>query len=300
MRLLGPALALLLALSCLPDAVAQQGPAPADVDPAAPTVLVTPLALAAPHALPASLPAARIQDPSSAPAGLRRFGHWALGDIRAVGDELTPSRLVVGSVLVGALSLAASQDEGVGHEAPELRTDLSRPFFAVADELGHARMQWISGGLFLATLATDDTRLQDAAFTSFEAGIYAMAASSVAKGLFGRARPYESENPAAFAPFSGHRSFPSGHTTLAFALTTPWAVYYPGPLTYGLVGLSAATAVSRLTLKEHWFSDVFAGAALGSITGYWLATRHLRQSTALHITPTLGPEGGTVTLTYSF
>jgi membrane-associated phospholipid phosphatase len=217
-----------------------------------------------------------------------------------VGDALTPSRLVVGSAFVGALSLAASQDEGVGRDAPALRSDLSSPFFDVADELGHARMQWVTGGLFLATLATDDTRLQDAAFTSFQAGIYAMAVSSVAKGLFGRARPHEAEHAAEFAPFSGHRSFPSGHTTLAFAITTPWAVYYPGPLTYGLVGLSAGTAISRMTLEEHWFSDVFAGAALGAVTGYWLAKRHLRQSTSLHVTPALGPNGGTVTLTYSF
>jgi undecaprenyl-diphosphatase len=217
-----------------------------------------------------------------------------------VGDALTPTRLVVGSAFIGALSLAASQDEGVGHEALELRSDVSSPFLDLADELGHARMQWVTGGLFLATLATNDTRLQNAAFTSFEAGVYAMAVSGLAKGLFGRVRPDEAESPAVFRPFSGHRSFPSGHTTLAFAITTPWAVYYPGPLTYGLVGLSAGTAISRLSLEHHWFTDVLAGAALGTLTGYWLAKRHLRETTALRVTPAFGPEGGAVTLTYTF
>ena len=45
---------------------------------------------------------------------------------------------------------------------------------------------------------------------------------------------------------------------------------------------------------------LLAGAAIGTVTGYWLARRHLRQSTPLRITPSFGPSGGGVTLSYSF
>jgi len=81
----------------------------------------------------------------------------------------------------------------------------------------------------------------------------------------GRVRPADSAGETdQFQPFSSHHSFPSGHTTLAFAAATavdqetaagwvPWVAY---PLA-GLVGWS------RVQDDQHWTSDVVAGAALG-------------------------------------
>lgn len=289
-------LLLVLLLWTIPAATAQPTASGSESEPAA-TLFADPLA---PVALPIATPSASLQAVPTAPDGLRRFGHWAVGDVLAVGDALTPTRLGVAAGFVSLLPLLSFQDEPVGHEAPELRTDFSSPLLNVADEFGHARMQWVTGGLFLATLATDDTRLQDAAFTSFQSGVYAMLFSGAVKGALGRVRPHEIDNPATFRPFSGHRSFPSGHTTLAFAIATPWVVYYPGPLTYGLMGVSAGTAVSRLTTEHHWFTDVVAGAAIGTLTGYWLAKRHLRDTTPLQVTPVLGPDGGGISVTLQF
>lgn len=246
------------------------------------------------------MPSAALAALPTAPPGLARFGHWALGDVRAVGDALTPTRLGIAAGFVSLLPLLSFQDEAIGENAPRLRGDLGSPILDAANELGHPRMQWATGGLFLATLATRDTRLQDAAFTSFEAGVYATLLTNVTKGVVGRVRPYRDEGPFTFRPFSGTKSFPSGHTALAFALVTPWVVYYPSPWTYGLFAVSAGTAVARLSMERHWVTDVLAGAALGTLTGYWLARRHLRQTTPLRVTPTLGPEGGALTLTYTF
>ena len=279
-----PALVLLLLVWYVPDVAAQQA------SPASASTVVSSVVPLGPSALPVATPSASLRAVPTAPDGLRRFGYWAVGDVLAVSDELTPTRLPILSF----------QDDDVGRSAPSLRGEVGSPLLNVADEFGHARMQWVTGGLFLATLATDNTRLQDAAFTSFQSGVYAMLLSGAAKGLFGRVRPHEVESPATFRPFSGHRSFPSGHTTLAFAIATPWAVYYPGPLTYGLMGLSAGTAVARLTTEHHWFTDVVAGAALGTLTGYWLAKRHLRDTTPLQVTPVLGPDGGGISISYTF
>lgn len=94
-------------------------------------------------------------------------------------------------------------------------------------------------------------------------------ADEVLKRSVGRARPMESGgSPHEFKPFSSFDSFPSGHTTLAFAAAAaldretsarwvPWVAY---PLA-GLVGWS------RIHDDRHWTSDVVAGAALGAWVG---------------------------------
>ncbi|MEP6711572.1 MAG: phosphatase PAP2 family protein [Ferruginibacter sp.] len=68
---------------------------------------------------------------------------------------------------------------------------------------------------------------------------------------------------------SGNNSFPSGHTTTAFAAAaflqheyknvSPW---------YGIAGYAAATAtgVIRLYNNKHWVSDVVAGAGVGILS----------------------------------
>jgi membrane-associated phospholipid phosphatase len=66
-------------------------------------------------------------------------------------------------------------------------------------------------------------------------------------------------------------SFPSGHTTAAFAVATVFAHRYRQHRWVPWVAYGAAAAVgfSRVTLQSHFPSDVFLGAALGySITKF--------------------------------
>lgn len=285
MRLLGP---FVLALTCciaVPTAHAQAEEA---VAPERPVLL------------PTSMPTATLDEVPTAAPGLRRFGDWMIGDARAVAGALTPTRLGIAAGFVSLLPFLSLQDEAIGQGALTLRSDIGSPLLDAANRLGDSRTMWVSGGLFAASLLTDDARLQDAAFTSFEAGLYTTLVTNAAKGVFGRIRPQEDEGPFEFQPFSGHKSFPSGHASLAFALVTPWVVYYPSPWTFGLYAVSTGTAIARLSHERHWVTDVLTGAALGTVTGYWLARRHLNQTTPLQVTPTFGPKGGAVTLTYSF
>jgi membrane-associated phospholipid phosphatase len=91
------------------------------------------------------------------------------------------------------------------------------------------------------------------------------ATTEMGKVAFGRPRPEQSLDADGYSPFSGQASMPSGHTAAAFALATsladdlhrPWA-------TVGLYGVATAVGWSRINDNRHWFTDVAAGALLGT------------------------------------
>jgi membrane-associated phospholipid phosphatase len=117
---------------------------------------------------------------------------------------------------------------------------------------------------------------------------------SLFKFLSGRQRPgYYDPNsmeaePKFHGPFSKpgkdinglrlNSSFPSGHTTAAFAAATVYAMEYKDRPLVPIVAYSAATIIglSRITENKHWLSDVFAGAALGFFTGRQVVNNYHR------------------------
>jgi membrane-associated phospholipid phosphatase len=64
-------------------------------------------------------------------------------------------------------------------------------------------------------------------------------------------------------------SFPSGHTTVAFAAATVFASEYRNTTAIPIIAYSAATLIglSRITQNAHWLTDVIAGAANGFLAG---------------------------------
>jgi undecaprenyl-diphosphatase len=104
--------------------------------------------------------------------------------------------------------------------------------------------------------------------------------STIVKRWIGRVRPSEA-GPFAYEPFSWrpeYASFPSGHTTTAFAALVAIGLLCPRwrPVlwTYAL-----AIAASRVMVSAHYPSDVIAGAAFGTLGAVlvrdWFAARRL-------------------------
>lgn len=132
----------------------------------------------------------------------------------------------------------------------------------------------------------DRSDLADAGLHTTESLVLALAATGALKSLVGRARPDEvPDDPHQFELGRGlggdrYQSFPSGHTSLAFAaassLSTELGRIHPGtrawtrPLLYGGASL---VGISRTYNNKHWASDVVAGAAIGTFSG-WKVVRY--------------------------
>jgi membrane-associated phospholipid phosphatase len=73
----------------------------------------------------------------------------------------------------------------------------------------------------------------------------------------------------------GHYSFPSGEVTAVTAAITPFVLEYGHdyPMVYALEILPAYDSIARLKSNAHWQSDVLAGFALGTLTGYYAHSR---------------------------
>ncbi len=89
--------------------------------------------------------------------------------------------------------------------------------------------------------------------------------------LAGRARPTAKEGSAGFRPFTfddRYRSFPSNHTAVAFATAAAVSTRYPNPyLAVTLYAAAAGVAYARVYGREHWPTDVFAAAVIGTAAG---------------------------------
>lgn len=69
----------------------------------------------------------------------------------------------------------------------------------------------------------------------------------------------------------GHmvNSFPSGHSTTAFALSVSLAMLFPKYKKILLI-IATLTAFSRVVVGVHYFSDVLIGSLIGTLTAYYL------------------------------
>jgi membrane-associated phospholipid phosphatase len=138
-----------------------------------------------------------------------------------------------------------------------------------------------------------DKKIVTTTLLATQSYVTAGALESVLKFLTGETRPtyYPAgveAKPRFLGPFSKvgksasgkteYSSFPSGHTTVAFAAATVFASEYRDKPIIPVIAYSAATliGISRITENKHWTTDVLAGAAVGFLSGKQVVNNYHR------------------------
>lgn len=136
----------------------------------------------------------------------------------------------------------------------------------------------ISSGLYITGLAFDEPKIRRAGRHVFQSIVYATAITTITKSLVGRHRPHLEDGPYKLEGPSfkdEYNSFPSGHSTMAFAVSSALAAEIDDPwASVGLYALAGMTALSRLYVDRHWGSDVVFGAVVGTICGHSVVNLH--------------------------
>jgi hypothetical protein len=146
----------------------------------------------------------------------------------------------------------------------------------------------VASTFYLIGRKNNDYRARETGLLSAEALVNRLIVGGALKGITQRARPSAGRERSEF--FDGGASFPSGHSTQAWAVATVIAHEYKDrPIVQiAAYGIASAVSVARFTGQKHYLSDVLAGSALGYSIGKFVYKAHHRESgesTKLFITP---------------
>ena len=173
------------------------------------------------------------------------------------------------AIVAGAVGLASTADRGVDDWVQDRRSSGSNRVARVFRNGGEPEVVFgVPGALLVTGVISRRPGLRRSGGRVFASVVTAGLTTGLLKGLAGRVRPIDTHDQYLFRPFSSHDAFPSGHSTMAFALATSLSAEIHRPWATALLYAGATgTAWSRLNDHRHWLSDVLAGAAVGITAG---------------------------------
>lgn len=184
---------------------------------------------------------------------------------------------VTAGVVVGITALVATDnfseiDQYFRDVALRSQSATNHDVFSIANEYGNtATGVIIGGGIYTGGLVFGDESVRTTGRLVFESLIVAGISTTVLKGVIGRARPYTNTTDHTYKPFAfnnDYYSLPSGHATVAFAVSTVLSerignVY----ASIGLYALAGSAAMGRMYFDKHWLTDVLLGGFIGTVSG---------------------------------
>ncbi len=239
---------------------------------------------------PSSPPATAETKPPQIPSGVD--ARYARDGVRTMGR--LPSHILRGLVgvwnpdnatpaLIGAVTTSATvyADKGV-------QNSISSPtsFFGRFVETGAGPVisSSVVAALFVSgRLTHTHKRWRAVTYDMLDASLVNLAYTETIKRVAGRERPNGVDN----------KSFPSGHSSNAFALATCFERHYGWRISLPAYLIASAVAASRLERNAHFLSDVVGGAAVGYVVGRSVARvngrpLHPEEKRSLTLAPVLG------------
>ena len=196
--------------------------------------------------------------------------------------------------VVGGMFLLMSVDQQGRDFAQRSQSGFNDRFFNATEQYGVATYGVIGSiGLYAGGIAFGNNNIRETGLELIEALGFAGAATNVGKVLFARSRPYTGDGPHKFNFFrtnNDYLSFPSGHTVIAFTLSSTLSERIKNPYaTAVLYSAAGCTAYARMYHDQHWLSDAFAGAVLGTFMG--VTVSHLHENSLQSISLYPSPNG---------
>lgn len=219
--------------------------------------------------------------PAPAPLGLQDVVAEAIQDFRNI-----PSWTNVAVLAAGGFGAA------MGHSSDRTLSNAMSgsqrlaTVFAVGETAGGARMQLFGAiGTYAVGRFSGQNKIATIGADLIQSQIVAQSMTAAIKMSVRRTRPDGTEY-----------SFPSGHSSVAFATATVlqrdlgWKVGIPA------YGFATYVAASRIQDKRHFFSDVTFGAAIGIVAGRSVTVG--RGDAKFAVAPSAAPGGGGISFTW--
>ncbi|ADE11256.1 phosphatase PAP2 family protein [Sideroxydans lithotrophicus] len=143
-------------------------------------------------------------------------------------------------------------------------------FITQVERFGSQYAAGVVGGFYVVGAFTGNNTAVQVAQDGIAASLIASGiVTPTIKLLAGRSRPRADEDIYNFKPFSdANSSFPSGHTTEAFALASVIANHYDETwVTCASYSIAGLVGLARTYHQAHFASDVVAGAMIGTLVG---------------------------------
>ena len=177
---------------------------------------------------------------------------------------------------IGMTAAAWTADEEVRDWTQQRRTPALDDWVLAGDYYGSGEFNIGVAVLFYAAGEVfDDSWSRTTGRMVFQSLMYSEFFTFILKTVTGRSRPYVGKGNMDFSLFSfafESTSFPSGHTTAAFALSTVLSRRVGNPAVSVLLFSFASLTVSqRIVSDNQWLSDTVLGAVIGTATA-WAVT----------------------------
>jgi PAP2 superfamily len=181
---------------------------------------------------------------------------------------------------VASVALLMREDSRIDTSLQRNRSSRTDSFSRAVTPFGSYAGVAVSVAALGGGLLFRNAELRDVGRDAVEAEILAAGiVTPILKKVTGRLRPSQGSDADEYQPLSQGQSFPSGHSTEAFAVASVVAARSNGWAVPALAyALASGVALARMNDRAHFASDVVAGAIIGTAIGHSVVHRHSSDS----------------------